>query len=169
VGRGNRVLKVLICSPPGDPDPEILEEEKSKPIDPNQTVRERFEAHRTKPQCAGCHAEMDPIGFGLENYDQLGRFRSLYPNGREVDPTGTLRGVPFKDSSELISILNEQNDYKRCIAKNVLTYAIGRSITEDEKCVMQGIGDEAVQKDKTFVDLVVAIVRSDAFQLNTIE
>jgi hypothetical protein len=169
VGRGNRVLKVINCTPPGDPDPKLLAEEMEKPVDPNSTVRERFEAHRTQPACAGCHAEMDPIGFGLENYDQLGRYRTLYPNGREIDPTGTLRGTPFKDSAGLIEIINQQNDFKRCIAKNVMIYAVGRSLTYDDNCVLEEIGKLSVQKDKTFVDLVVAIVKSDAFQLNTFE
>jgi hypothetical protein len=112
---------------------------------------------------------MDPIGLGLENYDQLGRFRSTYPNGRDIDTAGSLRGEPFNNPSELIQIITSQEDYKRCLAKNLMIYAIGRSATSEDTCILQEVGNLAVQKDKTFVDLVLAILTNDQFRLNTVE
>lgn len=171
VGRGNKILKVVTCTPPATPDfTEEIAEQFAATEDPNATIREHMVAHRAKPECAGCHTEMDPIGLGLENFDQIGRHRDVYPNGRSIDLTGSLRGTPFKDTSELIAIINAQTNYKRCITKNLVTYAIGRTAlaTPNEQCAFQKIGELAVQKNKTFVDLVAAIVKSDLFKLNTL-
>jgi hypothetical protein len=170
VGRGNRILQVITCTPPRPPNfNEEINNQLAMAQDPNMTMRERMEIHRANPVCASCHADMDPIGLGLENFDQLGLYRSIYPNGRTIDPSGTLRGVAFNTPSELSEIITSQNDYKRCIAKNLMSYAVGRSMTGADTCTLQELGNVAVQKDKTFVDLVVAIAKADQFRYNDLK
>lgn len=168
VGRGNKILKLITCTPPRTPDFSAdVAKLFAQSADPNATMRERMAVHRAKPECAGCHTEMDPIGLGLENYDQLGRVREKYANGREIVLGGSLRGVDFKNSAELVAIIKEQDDYKRCITRNLVVYAIGRAVTLADECSFQALGVETVKQDKTFVDFVVATVKSDLFQLNT--
>jgi hypothetical protein len=163
--RGNKILNLVVCAPP----PPFNQNETVTQLtnnDPNLTIRQRLEIHRADPKCAGCHRDMDPIGLGLENFDFIGKFRATYANGLNVEPYGDLRGIQFKDASDLMNVINAQNDYKRCIAKNVMAYAIGRSMTTNDQCTLQQIGNLAVQPDKTFTDLVMSIVTSDQFRFN---
>src|SRR6185295_320587 len=90
--RGKWVLTRLLCSPPPEPPPDT-------------TIRQRMEAHRKNPACAGCHAVMDPIGFSLEHYDGVGVWRDAYSNA-PIDATGQLPGgLKFDGAQELVGIL----------------------------------------------------------------
>lgn len=81
-------------------------------------MRERFEAHRSQPECAGCHINIDPLGFAFENYGPTGLWRDTYENGREVDSSGTLlREYPFQNILEFKdAILSEKDRFARAFA-----------------------------------------------------
>ncbi len=94
------------------------------------SLRDRMELHRSNPQCASCHQQMDPLGFALENYDAIGRFRTMdgeFP----VDPSGELiGGRKFADVNELKQLLKSTGvtKFARCLVENMLTYGLGRGI-----------------------------------------
>lgn len=140
--RGVWVLETLlgtkIPSPPPDVPPLETEEKKEREL----TVREMLNEHRADPTCAACHDVIDPIGFGLENYDWLGRWRDEEEDGRAVDASGTLpSGETFDGPAELRQILlaKKKHDMLRHVARKVMGYALGRSLLDQDECVIQQI------------------------------
>ena len=134
--RGKWVLEVLLGSrvPPPPPDvPSLPEAAASAAL----TLRERLEVHRQKAECASCHERMDPLGFGLENFDVLGRWRDE-DGGRPVDARGTLpSGETFASPAELKAVLLARKDeFIRHLARKLLGYALGRELTRFDQCVI---------------------------------
>ena len=129
------------------------------------TVRQQLEQHRSNPACASCHAKLDPLGFGLENFDGVGRWRDK-DNGKDIDASGVLPdGSKFAGPQELRkTLLAKADQFRRCLAEKLLTYALGRGLEYYDKCAV----DEIVAKTKAggdkFSALVVAVVESDPFQ-----
>jgi len=164
--RGNAILENITCTPP-PPFPDGLT---VTPLDGNDsgtlTLKQRLANHTKSVACAGCHVDMDQLGLGLENFDQIGRFRQTYLNGLVIDPSGALRGKSFRDSADLLNILRQEKDFKKCITKKLMTYALGRTIASTDQCALSVIGDSAVQPEKSFLDLVVSIVLSEQFRMN---
>ena len=160
VNRGKWVLETLlgnrIPEPPADAGilPENAGQKKG------QTLREEFEMHRDNPSCMDCHEKIDPIGFGLENFDAIGRFRTT-ENGEPIDTSGVMPGgVSFNGSAELKSyILNERVDqYARNVSERMLAFALGRELKHyDEAAIIKII--DALEKDgysaKTLIEEVV--------------
>lgn len=166
VKRGKWVLEELLGTPPPPPPPGVgvLKE---GPSDANlKTLRERMEAHRANPMCAACHARMDPLGFGLENFDGIGKWRTM-DGTQPIDSSGQLPdGRKFNGPEGLISTLMGQKDmFVRCLSEKLLTYALGRGLTAADQCVI----DSMVQRDAAsgykFSTLVKGIVLSDAFRM----
>ena len=89
------------------------------------TIREKFAKHRENPDCAGCHSRLDPLGFALENFDITGRWRDKYPNGRNVDASGTLlRKYPFADPAKFKqSIVQEDKRFAKAFTSHLLRFA----------------------------------------------
>jgi hypothetical protein len=123
VKRGKWVLGQLLCSEPPPPPPNV--EGVPPEISPNATLRERLEAHRSHPACASCHATMDPIGFGLENFDAVGRWRTL-DNGSPIDASGVVDGKSFNGPSELGRVLQSSSKLNACFLRKLFIYATGR-------------------------------------------
>ena len=166
VARGNLILSNFLCTPPPPfPDGLVV-----TPLDGNGadtlTLRERLRVHSANPACAGCHTHMDPIGLAFENFDQLGKYRPAYETGRTIDASGNIYGKSFSTHKELLDIFGQQNEFKRCITRKLLTYAVGRTLNTADRCAVNTIGEYAVQADKTFLDLVSSIVVSDQFRFN---
>jgi len=123
VRRGQFVFARLLCGevPPPPPGVEGLAGDTT-----GLTLRERMELHRAAPECRGCHAVMDPLGFGLENYDAIGRYREL-DEGTPVDASGNLPdGTPFTGALELGGLLAESPEFERCVVRKLSTFAAGR-------------------------------------------
>ncbi|WP_413287655.1 DUF1592 domain-containing protein [Bdellovibrio sp. HCB337] len=168
VARGSQILNGITCNPPPPfPDGLTVTPLADSP-NSNLTITERMAEHRkVGTSCYNCHKEMDPVGLGLENYDQIGRFRTTYASsGNPVDATGSIRNVAFQGGMQLVDILAQQNDFKRCLTKKLMTYAIGRSMTTADQCAIQTIGDDFVAQKRTFSDLIAAIVMSEQFLYN---
>ncbi|MGK3990802.1 DUF1592 domain-containing protein [Sorangium sp. So ce136] len=161
VKRAEWVLERLLCDPPPPPPamiPPIKEE-----LPPGLTLRQTLEAHRANPACAGCHKIMDPIGFALENFDATGAFRTM-DNGAPVDASGQLAdGTPLAGHEDLAAAIANDADYAICVAKHLLTFAVGRSFSAEEaKAYAAGIG--VTMKDATWPEFIHAIVQSEAFR-----
>jgi hypothetical protein len=126
VRRGEFVFSRMLCQhvPPPPPGVEGISMEDAEGL----TLRERLERHRSDPACTGCHTLMDPLGFGLENYDAVGRFRTL-EGTLPVDASGVLPdGTNFDGAAELGQILGDDPGFVKCVTKKFATYAGGRML-----------------------------------------
>jgi mono/diheme cytochrome c family protein len=154
---------ILGVVPPEPPDdiPAFKTPEKNE-----GTIREQFEAHRADPVCASCHSRFDPLGFGLENYDATGRWRTT-ERDNPVDSTGTLpSGESFEGSAELRAILVSNPDkFVRNFTRKVLTYALGRGVEYFDRPVVAGIEEAVAADDYKFQSLIREIVLSIPFQM----
>ncbi|HVW38309.1 MAG TPA: DUF1585 domain-containing protein, partial [Pirellulales bacterium] len=121
--------------------------------------------HRANRSCAACHQRMDPLGFGLENFDAIGAWRDR--DGEFViDAAGELPdGSKFKRPAELKAILKaKKDDFARCLTEKMLTYALGRGLEYYDKCAIDEIADKLGKHDYKFSALILEIVASDPFQ-----
>ena len=163
VKRGKYVLENLLGTPPPPAPPDVPELPESELTG---TLRQRMEAHRDNPACAACHARMDPIGFGLENFDAIGAWRAK-DEGFAIDPSGQLvSGESYKGATDLASILakKKREEFLRCLSEKLLTYALGRGMEFYDKCALDEITKGAGKGGHRFSALVQAIVKSVPFQ-----
>jgi hypothetical protein len=165
VKRGKWILENLFAAPPPPPPPNVpeLAEAKDQPL--KGTLRQRMEQHRVKPACASCHQLMDPLGFGLENYDAVGAWRTK-DGEEEVDASGELPdGKTFRGPAELkVIMLARQDEFRRCLAEKMLTYALGRGLEYYDACLVKQIADELARHDNRFSILITQIVQAPAFR-----
>jgi hypothetical protein len=165
VKRGKWILEQILGTPPPPPPPDVpeLKDDRNGPL--TGTLRQRMEQHRANPACASCHARMDPLGFGFENFDAIGAWRDKDGLAR-VDPSGVLpSGQSFQGPLELKAILKARDrEFAHCLAEKLLTYAIGRGVEYYDACAVDKVVDEAASQGFRFSRLVLAIVRSDPFQ-----
>ena len=164
VKRGKWVLEQLLGTPPPPPPPgagELKEEGEAL----KGTLRQRMEQHRNDAGCASCHSRMDPIGFGLENFDAIGAWRDK-EGSEPVDASGTLPGgKPFKGPGELKQILlAKKNLFVRNLCEKLLTYAIGRGVESTDKCNIDDMAKSVVAKGYRFSALVNAVIQSEPFR-----
>ena len=133
ITRGSWVSSVIFNDPPEPPPddvPDLRADDKTLQSE-GLTVRQKLQQHSSEPQCAACHAKIDPLGFALENFDLLGRWRENYRTGLKVDASGTLFGrhefedvVGFKDA-----VLAEKDVFAKAFIGHLLSYALGRELT----------------------------------------
>jgi mono/diheme cytochrome c family protein len=166
VKRGKYVLETLLGTPPPPPPPGAgdLPDDKKGPL--TGTLRQRMEQHRANPNCAVCHQKLDPLGFGLENFDAVGRWRDR-DGAYAIDSSGVLPGgQAFKGPAELKGILKGKADqFRRCLAEKLLTYALGRGLEYYDRRAVDQIVTATQRGRDTFSALTLAIVKSDPFQM----
>ncbi|MGY8691161.1 MAG: DUF1592 domain-containing protein, partial [Verrucomicrobiales bacterium] len=161
VVRGKWVLEQILGTPP--PPPDVVPLEESKEADASASLRERLEMHRDHPDCAGCHAKMDPIGFALENYDAIGRWRDS-DGGFPIDPAGELTGgIKVEGPEDLKKALVEKDDFLEALSEKVLTYALGRGTEYYDKCAIDLIVEQLKANEFRFSSMIDAIVTSEPF------
>ena len=166
--RGKWVLLNILGVVPPDPPPNVPALEASDvPGAGPQTMRERMEQHRNNPACTSCHQMMDPIGFALDRFDRIGRYR-LAENGRTLDATGKLvDGQAFDGPSELRqALMHYSPQFVQTIAERLLTYALGRGVEYYDMPVVRSIVREANANEDRFSALVMGVVNSKPFQMN---
>lgn len=166
VKRGLFVLDNLLGSPPPPPPPNIPKLEDAIPGKANPTQREMMEIHRKKPDCRGCHARMDPIGLGLENFNALGQFRTE-DRGQPIDSSGKLlTGEKFADVATLKKILSgkRKQDFYRTLSEKLLTYAIGRSVEIYDSTTINRLTARMEKNDGSLRELIQGIIESTPFQ-----
>jgi len=167
VQRGKWILDNLLGSPPPPPPPDIPELKPhgndGKPL----TMREAMELHRSNAICQSCHARMDPIGFALENYDGVGKWRDK-DAGSAIDASGKLPGgVQFERASGLKKILvaNYRDQFENTVTEKFLTYALGRGLEHYDKPAVRSIMRQAERDNFRVSALIGAIVKSTPFQM----
>jgi Protein of unknown function (DUF1592)/Protein of unknown function (DUF1588)/Protein of unknown function (DUF1587)/Protein of unknown function (DUF1585)/Protein of unknown function (DUF1595) len=162
VKRGKWLLDNILGMPPPPPPPgaDTLKD----PTGTATTLRERLELHRSRPECASCHARMDPLGYGLESFDAVGTWREREGNA-PVDASGTMPdGRPFRGASELRTRLAEKpDDFVRCLTEKLMTYALGRGLTLSDRPAIDWVVRHAARNNYRFFSLVIALVRSNVF------
>lgn len=164
VKRGKWILENILGTPPPPPPPDVPDLNEGKQAELAGSLRQRMEQHRAKPICASCHQRMDPLGFGFENYDAIGAWRTA--DGKfAIDPSGELPGgKTFKGPAELKGILKARKDaFARCLAEKMLTYALGRGLESYDRRSVDGVAAALAKGDYKFTGLVVAIVESEPF------
>lgn len=165
--RGAFVLGNLLDTEPPPPPPNIPQLGRGKSAGRDLSLRQQMEKHREDPSCAACHALLDPIGFGLENFDADGTYRSEDRAGRPIDASGTLNsGREFVGADELRAILLEDHheEFLRSVASKMLTYAIGRGTDWYDKPALDRIVRETTATDGGARTLLKALIRSTPFQ-----
>ena len=166
ITRGAWIAGVIFNSPPPPPPAEVPPLPEDKEVDDSLTLRERFADHRERADCAGCHEKLDPLGFALENFDPVGRWRDTYHNGREVDSGGTLfrthdfsNVVEFKDA-----ILKEKNRFVRALAGHLLAFGLGRELSPSDSLALDEIVERVEEEKYSMKALIHAVVQSKPFR-----
>jgi mono/diheme cytochrome c family protein len=168
VVRGKWLLENMLGAPPPAPPDNVpaLKENGEGDGEPT-TVRQRMEEHRRNPVCASCHARMDPLGFALENFDAIGKWRESGEDRLPIDASGTLPdGTAFDGPVELRRLLVSRREaFVAAIAEKMLTYALGRGLDYTDRPALRRIVREASASDARWSSLVLAIVNSTPFQM----
>jgi mono/diheme cytochrome c family protein len=162
--RGKYVLENLLASPPPPPPPDVpsLDTERSgQPL----SMKEAMQRHRANPSCAGCHAKMDPIGFALENFDAIGRWRAEQ-NGRPLDVSSALPDGTMVDGVEGVRrlVLSDPALFVEAMTGKLLMYALRRNIQHYDQPAIRVIARESARQNYTFGSLVLGVVSGVPFQ-----
>ncbi|MEO0415540.1 MAG: DUF1588 domain-containing protein, partial [Verrucomicrobiota bacterium] len=162
--RGVWLLENILGTPPSPPPPDV------EPLDPDvrgaKTIREQMEKHRTDPTCAECHRRIDPLGFALEHYDAVGRFRNFYGPKRKIDMSGQLPGgIEFDSMPSFRQAMNDEHGkFERALTNKLMEFALGRSLEISDRPQIDEILAKVHQDQLGFRDLIKEIVLSSAFR-----
>jgi mono/diheme cytochrome c family protein len=162
--RGKYVLNNILGTPPPPPPPDVPALDDSK-VGSDVSLRKQLEAHRNNPVCASCHSKMDVLGFGLENYDAIGKWRTV--DGKfPIDVGGTMpSGKSFETAAEMRTILTaSMPQVSRCLVEKIMTYAIGRGMHPYDNRSIDQINKALAADDYKFQTLIFEVVRSLPFQ-----
>ncbi len=157
------MLENILGTPPSPPPPDV------EPLDPDvrgaKTIREQLEKHRNVASCNDCHRKIDPLGFALENFDPIGRWRTSYGRNANVDSSGELpNGQAFDDITGLKKILVEQDLlFAKSLTEKLLAYATGRQVTAADRQHVDAILRRSKESGSGFRDLAKAVVLSQPF------
>ena len=169
VVRGKWVLENLLSAAPPPPPPNIpaLKTDGAEP-GKTLTMRQAMSRHRANPSCATCHARMDPIGFAMENFDAVGRWRD-HDNGTDIDASGAFPdGTTFAGMGGLKKVLVAQKDqFVTTVAEKLLMYALGRNLQYYDQPAVRAIVRQSASSDYTLASLVVGVVNSSPFQFRS--
>ena len=162
--RGQWVLETLLGSPPPPPPPNVpplAESDRRRPT----SLRERMEQHRSSPVCASCHARMDPLGFAMEHFDAIGRWRDS-DGGAEINATITWRADEI-DSPRAFreALLASGDEFLHTVSEKLLTYALGRGVDYYDQPTLRQMVRELEENDYRWSSLVLAVAQSDPFQM----
>ncbi|MGB7324999.1 MAG: DUF1592 domain-containing protein [Rubripirellula sp.] len=167
VVRGVWVLESILGTPPSPPPPDV------QPLEPDirgaVSIRDQLEKHRTVATCAACHQKIDPLGFALESFDEIGRHRDRYHQSKtlvKVETNGSLpSGETFQDIRELKPLLmNQSNKFAKNLAEKLMAYATGREPNIQDQLEAEKIATSKPAKDTGFRTLIEEIVLSEGFR-----
>jgi len=166
VKRGKWIMETLLGTPPPAPPPGSSQLKPTDSSTASVSLRERMASHTAVPRCAVCHQQMDALGFALENFDAVGRWRDQ--DGRfPIDASGELPGGhTFKGPLELNGILSDRHRQKflDCLIENMLAYALGRELEYYDRCAIDKISQRLELDNYRFVTLITQIIQSAPFQ-----
>jgi hypothetical protein len=169
VERGLFVRRQLFCQDVPGPPASLAAQISAMPVDPKNkelTTRQKYENHRTNTVCAGCHQQFDPIGFGFEEMDGIGRLRST-ENDLPIDSSGILTGTdvdgPFNGVAELSTKLAKSALFRQCFVQHFFRFATGHEAKEEDAFMLSRIDQEFVQQGERITSLVKAFVKDPMF------
>ena len=169
VVRGQWIVQSLLGAAVPNPPPgaaaDLAKEARGVTKLAGDTVRERLETHRANPTCAACHANMDPVGLALENFDLVGRWRDK-EDGHPINAASEMTdGTPLASPADLRRALLSRSDaFVTALTERLLTYALGRELEYTDEPIVRGVVRAAAAHGSTLPALIQAIVASDAFQ-----
>ncbi len=165
VVRGKYLLSNILGSPPPPPPPNVEALEEPTEIGARATMRERMEAHRENPVCAACHRPMDPLGFALENFNAIGKWRTTEA-GLPIDSTGSFPdGTTFSGPAEFRQVLlTRRDEFIRTFTEKLMTYALGRGVEYHDMPAVRTIIRDAAESEHRWSSLILGIVKSAPFQ-----
>jgi hypothetical protein len=168
--RGKWVREVLLGSPPPPPPANVPPLDEKQGSASPQSIRQLLEQHRANAACAACHDFIDPIGFGLENYDLLGRWRTE-DNGQPIDAKGALPdGTSFDGPEELkLVLLSRKDEFVRHLTSKMLGFALGRGLTVEDQCTVDEITRNVKKSEYRSHVLIAEIVCSVPFRYRASE
>ncbi len=166
IRRGVYVYDHLLCQPLPPPPPEL--QVQPPPRDDKATTRERFAVHSSAAQCAGCHRMIDGVGFGMEDMDAVGKFRSLEHN-RPVDASGNLASIdnkdtPFRGTAALGALVASSPTARACFSKQALRFAAGRIETTADACAVRDLYEDFSANDFNLQTVFLKIPLHDSFR-----
>ena len=167
VVRGNWILTELLGTPPPPPPPNVSEFDERVAERRNLSQRQKLELHRNNPNCYACHAQIDPLGFALEDYDWFGRHRGSH-RGRQTDTRGILPGgTEFRGLKGMQTALIDERTGQLVeqITRKMMTYALGRQLEYFDEPVIRDIIKQVESDGRRFQSLIHAIVKSETFQM----
>ena len=167
VVRGKWVLENILGAPPPPPPPNVPPlKEPGEAGAPPATMRQRMEQHRQNPVCAACHVRMDPLGFALENFSGIGKWRT-HEAGIPIDAAGIMaNGTKVEGPAQLrMALLNYRGEFVRTVTEKLLTYALGRGVEYYDMPAIRTIIRDAAASDYRWSSLVLGIVKSTPFQM----
>jgi hypothetical protein len=164
--RGRWLLANILGAPPPPPPADIPALKDAGVDGQPRALRERMEIHRQNPACAACHQRMDPLGFALENFDALGKWRTS-SDGAPVDPSAIFPdGTRFEGVAGLRALLaSHKEDFVRTLSAKLLAYAIGRGLDYRDMPAIRGIARDAAAADYSWSSIITGIVKSPAFRM----
>ncbi len=167
--RGKWVMENLLGTPPPPPPDDVPSLNESN-IGTEVSLRERLEQHRRDPSCSPCHVLMDPLGFGLENYDAVGAWRT-HDGKFPIETAGTLPGgQTFTGSKGLKEILRGKSDaFVHNVTEKLLTYSLGRGLERFDRPTVEAIATQVKANNYKFSSLVMEVVKSRPFQMQSVE
>jgi mono/diheme cytochrome c family protein len=167
VQRGKWLLENVLGTPPNPPPANVPALKENKTGDKQLSVRERMEAHRKNPPCAGCHKVLDPLGFALENFDAVGQWRTVSESGEKIDASGVLAdGTKVNGVDDLRkALLSRPNVFAGTMTEKLMTYALGRGLEYYDMPAVRAVVHRAARNDYRFSSLILGIVGSTPFQM----
>ena len=169
--RGHWLLEHMLGAPPPPPPPDVPALPDRGEAGRPASVRERLERHRENAVCASCHAPMDPLGFALDHFDAIGRWRAAGEAGEPIDASGVFPdGTAFRGLSGLREVLLDRRaQFVRTVVEKLTTYALGRGLEHYDMPAVRRIVREAEADDYRWSSLVLGIVRSLPFRMRRSE
>jgi hypothetical protein len=168
VVRGKWILENLLGTPPPNPPPDVPVLIATDGAGTALPMRERLARHREDPNCASCHALMDPLGFALENFNAIGQWRTLGLAGEPIDASGALPdGTPFQGVDGLRDALLSSDLFLTTLTEKLMTYALGRGVEYYDMPTVRAIVRNAAANDYRFSDLILGVVASSAFRMRS--
>ena len=167
--RGKWILENILGTPPPPPPPDVPPLPENDKGGEALTMRERMAQHRSNPVCATCHAQMDPVGLSLENFDAVGRWRTRSEAGTPIDASGALpNGTQFEGAVGLRgALLSRPELFVNTVTEKLLTYALGRGLEYYDAPAVRAITREASHNGYRFSSIVMGVIRSVPFQMRT--
>jgi mono/diheme cytochrome c family protein len=168
--RGKWLLANLLGAPPAPPPADVPSLKDAGQDGQPRSLRDRMEQHRKNPACSGCHQRMDPLGFALENFDALGKWRTV-ADGERINTSASLPdGTHFEGMAGLRKLLlNHKDDYVRTLTEKLLAYGVGRGIEYYDEPAVRQIARESAPADYRWSSLVLGIVRSKPFSMGIVK